>query len=250
MKTPIKFLHDCLLIKDILVIGDLHIGYDGQFYGKAAFPGAQLKNIIEKLDGVFDILKKEKVKIKKIILLGDVKHDFGTITDIEWREILKFFDYLISNIDDKSKVIVIKGNHDNILEPIVKKRKILLKSYYKLVIDGKKFCFMHGDRLFKQCLDSDCLVFGHIHPAITLHDKYKSEKYKCFLNGKWKGKNIFILPSFTDIRYGYDLNKINHKNDGFFFIPYKDLKKFEVIIYNSKERKGYNFGKLKGLVDN
>jgi metallophosphoesterase superfamily enzyme len=26
-----KFLHDCLLIKDTLVIGDLHIGYDERF---------------------------------------------------------------------------------------------------------------------------------------------------------------------------------------------------------------------------
>ena len=40
-----KFLHDCILLKDILVIGDLHIGYDERF-GRS-IGQVQLENILE-----------------------------------------------------------------------------------------------------------------------------------------------------------------------------------------------------------
>tara|TARA_Y100000310_G_C20652706_1_gene800320 strand:- start:1186 stop:1932 length:747 start_codon:yes stop_codon:yes gene_type:complete len=245
-----KFLHDCLLIKDTLVIGDLHIGYDEQFHGKAIFPGMMIDNIKEKLDGVFDYLEKQKIKVKQVVLLGDVKHDFGKISDIEWRETLYFLDYLKVKVR-VGKIVIIKGNHDTILEPIVKKRDILLKEYYKVVIDGVKYCFLHGDKMFEQCLDADWLVFGHVHPAITLADKYKHEKFKCFLVGKWKRKKVVVLPSFTNIRYGFNLNNVDddeYYKDKFFVIPNKDLKKFKVVIYNVDEKREYGFGILKNLI--
>lgn len=248
MKTQIKFLHDCLLIKNILIIGDLHIGYDEQSDGKPLFPGLQLEEIIGKLREVFRYLKKEDIEIKKVILLGDVKHDFRTITDIEWRETLKFFDFLKENIDikNKNRIIVIKGNHDNILEPITRKSNILLKNYYKIIINEKKYYFLHGDKILKECLDADFLILGHLHPAIILNDKYKYEKYKCFLKGKLNKKNIIILPSFNDVKYGYNLNITDKDNNS--FISNKQLKEFEVIIYNNLEKKDYNFGKLKNLI--
>ena len=338
----IKFLHDCLLINKILVIGDLHIGYDEQIGGRAVFPKLQLGEIIEKLNGVFSFLKKQKIVVEKIVLLGDVKHDFGTITDVEWRETLEFFDYLKEKLEDttkisnliikkgvnkevlyknqlfvngskidnkndknklKDKIIVIRGNHDNILKPISRKAGFKLVDYYCIKINGRKICFLHGNKLFKQCLDSptnkdrDILVFGHLHPAITLYDNYKSEKYKCFLKGDWKisGKRKigYVLPSFSNISFGYDLKdidnlsnieridrgrsiftlsdrikskiklvnkfefikksgggfyKIKKNKNKFFVVPTKTLKNFEVIIYNDKEDKEYNFGRLKGLI--
>lgn len=246
MEKGIRFLNDCLLIKDVLVIGDLHIGYDDQFHGKAIFPGSQLDDIIVKLKGIFNLLKREKVEINKIVLLGDVKHDFGKISDIEWREILKFFEFLKENIKGSGKVIVIKGNHDTILSPILKKKGITLKDYYKIKIEGENYSFLHGDKMFKQCLDSDYLVFGHLHPAITLFDNYKTEKYKCFLKGKWKNMKVYVLPSFTTVSLGYDLRDLGDERK-FFVIPNKLLKNFEIIIYNNKEKKEYNFGKLKKL---
>ena len=258
----IKYLHDCLLMEDILVIGDLHIGYDSMFNGKAIFPGMQLEIIIEKLEGVFDFLKKEKIDVKKIILLGDVKHDFGEITDIEWRETLKFLDYLKNK---GKKIIVVKGNHDTKLNPILRKKGINMKDFYVVEVggggDGKKVCFFHGNKLFEQCLDNNnkVLVFGHIHPAITLYDEYKSEKFKCFLKGKWKKKDVYILPSFSTSSLGYNLNDLR-EGKGFHNkvhkvfnqvpnrVPNKIIEKFEVIIYNNKEKKEYMFGKLRGLI--
>jgi len=275
----IKFLHDCLLIKDILVIGDIHIGYDEMSDGRAIFPKLQLEEILGKLKNVFDFLEKQKIKIKKIVLLGDVKHDFGEITDIEWRETLKFFDFLREKVN---KIVIVKGNHDVILKPVVKKRDISLKDYYCIRINTKKICFLHGNKLFKQCLDSDILVFGHLHPAITLSDKYKTEKYKCFLKGGWKinsknkknwgwkinsknkngniknKKEVYILPSFSHVSFGYDLRNIdvnnryqrkkNKEGKEFFVVQNKDLKNFEVVIYNNKENKEYNFGILRNLI--
>jgi metallophosphoesterase superfamily enzyme len=82
-----------------------------------------------------------------------------------------------------------------------------------------------------------------LHPAITLNDSYKKEKFKCFLHGKWKKKEVYILPSFVPFVFGYDLLLDNEKKD-FFIVDDKSLKGFEVIIYNEKEDKEYNFGKL------
>jgi putative SbcD/Mre11-related phosphoesterase len=231
----IRFLYDCLLINNILVIGDLHIGYNTNFYEK---------NIKNKLDKIFNYINKNNIKIDKIILLGDIKHNFDKINDVEWREIISFFQYIKKIV---SKIVVIKGNHDVILEPIIKKINIKLKNYYKININNKKYCFLHGDKIFKECFDADFLILGHLHPAIIINDNYKYEKYKCFLKGKLNKKDIIILPSFNDIKYGYNLNDINKKDD-IFFISNKKLKEFEVIIYNDDEEKDYNFGKLKNLI--
>ena len=46
----------------------------------------------------------------------------------EWGDVLKFFDYLLEKCD---KIIITKGNHDNILEPLVRKReKVELTDFY------------------------------------------------------------------------------------------------------------------------
>jgi putative SbcD/Mre11-related phosphoesterase len=247
----IEFLEDCLLInKEILVFGDVHIGYEEHIAEKGALPDLQFKEIIERLDRVFGVLKERRIKIKKIVIVGDLKHEFGGISDKEWSETLRLLDYLNEKIEKnkKNSIILIKGNHDNILGPIAKKSKVLFKEYYKL----NKICFMHGNKLYKGCFDNcETLILGHLHPSITLSDKYKREKFKCFLKGKWNKKQIYVLPSFSPISFGYDLKSFKYDNEhdaGFFIIPEKNLKNFEVLIYNEKDKKEYNFGKLKKLI--
>ena len=240
----IRILNGALLINGkILVLSDLHIGYEDIIAGKGVFPRTQLKDIIEKLNGVFWDLDMEGIKIKQIIICGDLKHEFGEISDVEWRETLKLLDYLI----DKCKnIVLIKGNHDNILGPIAKKKEIKLKDYYK----KGGVCFLHGNKIYEGCFaDCSVVVMGHLHGAISISDKYKKEKYKCFLKGKWKGKVIYILPSFSDVSFGYDLirwgDEVGRK--GFLIIENSKLKKFSAIVYNNKDKKAYNFGKLKNL---
>jgi len=250
--VKIEYLHDALLVDNsILVLGDLHIGYEEHIAEQGMFPRIQFKEIIEKLNGIFWNLSMKGVKIKQVVILGDLKHEFGGISDVEWSETLKFLDYIDKKVPKdskiKNKIVLVRGNHDTILGPIAKKRDIEVVNYYK----HKDICFIHGNKLHGKCFEgSKILILGHLHPAITLSDDYKKEKYKCFLQGKWKSKKIYILPSFSPIGFGYELNSIDEsKHDGnFLIINYKLLKNFEVIIYNNKENKEYNFGKLKKLI--
>ncbi len=283
--VKIEFLYDALLIDEsVLVLGDLHIGYEEHITKSGIFPRLQLKEIIEKLDSIFWNLSMKGIFIKQVIILGDLKHEFGEISDVEWSETLRFLDYLdgkivkkkikdyISNVNTKemkmrrlseasentnklgvnNRIILVRGNHDNILGPIAKKRNIDVVNYYKY----KNICFMHGNKIYGKCFEkSEILILGHLHPAITLSDEYKKEKYKCFLHGKWKTrgntKDVYILPSFSPISFGFNLENLDEDikdEGGFLIINDKELKDLEVIIYNNKENKEYNFGKLKKLV--
>lgn len=254
----IRFLEDCLLFEDVLVLGDVHLGYEEGVVREGLLPRIQLKETLEKLDRVFKVLENECIKIKKIVLLGDLKHEFGGILDSEWRDVLRLLDYLIERCKD---VVLIKGNHDNFLRPVVKERGIRLRDCYVMKIKGESVCFLHGDKMFKQCLDSDVLIIGHLHAAISFKDKYKQEKFKCFLHGVLnKGavygvrKEVYILPSFSENSYGYDLRKLGNGNGlrggkgskEFLIIDNRDLLKFEVFVYGGDRVRG--FGKLRGLV--
>ncbi len=116
------FLEECVLIdKKILVFTDFHIGYEEHIAERGALPDLQFKEIIERLNRIFTLLKRDNVKIKKIVILGDLKHEFGGISDKEWRETIGLLDYLDKKIvgdrNKRGRIILIKGNHDNILGP-------------------------------------------------------------------------------------------------------------------------------------
>jgi uncharacterized protein len=243
----IEFLDDCLLVNnEILVLGDVHLGYEDILAGKGIFPRRQLKDTIEKLNSIFWDLNLRAIKLKQIIICGDLKHEFGEISNAEWRETIGLLDFLIEKCEN---VILIKGNHDSILEPIARKKGINLKDYYNF----QGVCFLHGHKIKENWIKkSEILIIAHLHPAITLSDEYKTEKYRCFLQGKWKRKQIYVLPSFSNISTGYDLTKHHYKTRKkyeFLVIPEKNLKNFEIIIYDNKEKKKYGFGKLKKFID-
>lgn len=230
-----KLVDKALLIeqtsKKILVLADLHIGFEEALNKQGIFlPRTMFKEIMKEAEKLFG----SSGKIDEIIILGDLKHEFGKISRQEWQEVLSFLDFLKTKC---KKIVLVKGNHDTILEPIIRQReqeKIEIKDFY--VIDD--ICFIHGHKMFSECLDKKIktLVLGHLHPAVTIHDKTKSERYKCFLVGRWKGKKIIILPSFFPLVEGADVF-IEDTNLAFNF----NLKKFKVYAVGDKI---YEFGEL------
>ena len=103
----------------ILIIADLHIGYEESLNKQGILlPRFQFTDLVKRLDRIL-----KKVKPKLIIVNGDLKHEFGQISETEWRQALKILDFLTR----KSQVILLKGNHDKILGPIAEKRKLEIK---------------------------------------------------------------------------------------------------------------------------
>jgi len=214
-----------LINKKILIISDLHLGYEEYLRKKGVLiPRFQFKDTKNRLEL---ILKKTKPEI--IIITGDLKHEFGTISDQEWKDILKLIDILN---EYTKKIILLKGNHDPILKVIAKKRNLKVKQSYKL----KDILIIHGDHLV-DLNKIKTIIIGHEHPAVMLKRGVRSELYKCFLKGKFKGKNLIVIPSFNSLSIGSDVNKGG-------LGPFIKNKNFEVFVV---EDKVYYFGKLKEL---
>lgn len=226
--------------RKILVVGDLHLGYENYLMEKGwSFPKTQW----EETKDIFERIFKKIEKVDEIILLGDVKHHFGGILREEFSDFHKLIDLLRSRLKSFGKIIITKGNHDSILEPIVRNYDVVeLKEVY--VVDD--VLFFHGDnsrtkKMFKQNLslfDEKIkeIVLGHYHPAVTLEEKggAKKEKYKCFLfgNSKKYGDMIFV-PSFFPLVEGSDYKKDINWNFDF------DVKK--VFILSGKFGEFYEF---------
>lgn len=176
--------------KEVAVISDIHLGFEEVLnsYG-VSVPPFEAKGNLQKLKNL-----AENWKLKKIILNGDFKHDFGKNTKSEWNEIGEFIAYIKSYVDE---IILIRGNHDNFLKTIAKKHGLDVVDSYE--ING--ISIIHGDK-DKGIYEN--VIIGHEHPSITLRDEIGAE-YAMPSYIYYKAENILILPAFSIWTYGTDV---------------------------------------------
>jgi uncharacterized protein len=213
--------------EEILIINDLHIGYEQVLHFKGILvPRFQLQEICDKLSLIF-----VKVKPKKVVINGDLKHVFGKVLEREWKEVLQFLDFLLVHVPE---VVIIQGNHDPMVKFIAEKRDV---SVVKGLRVGSVH-IVHGDELVET--SASVVVIGHEHPAIKIHEGSKWEKYKCFLRGMWKGKMLIAVPSFNPLLEGTNVL------EGRMLSPFlKDVDDFDVFVVNKGE--AFDFGLVRNL---
>lgn len=222
-----------LLINKTLVIADLHIGYEEALNKKGVMvPRFQFKDLYKRLEKIL-----KKAKPDTIIVNGDIKHEFGKISEQEWRDTLKILDLLLKN---SKKVILVKGNHDTILGPIAKKRYVEVVKRYEIKHRKGNILVVHGHKEIKLSKKIKTIIIGHEHPAISIRDGIRSEIFKCFLKGKYKRIGLIVLPSFNLVTEGNDILKEELLSP---FLHQK-LSNFEVFVISDKV---YNFGKIKNI---
>lgn len=224
-----------LYFDSCLVIADVHIGYEEALNKQGVLvPRLQFREMAKRMERVFDTLKGKK--INRIIINGDLKHEFGTISEQEWRNTLKFLDLLAKHCNE---IVLVKGNHDTILGPIARKRNVKIAES----LGVGKVLIAHGDKVPNNLKEYDTIIIGHEHPAVSLKEGPRVEQFKCFLKGKYKGKNLIVQPSFNTMVEGTDILKDE------ILSPFlrQNLDGFEVYIV---EDKVYGFGKLGKLRKN
>ena len=227
LTSNIKIIDLCLLIDKTLIISDIHIGYEEELNKKGILiPRLSFIEIGKRLE---KIMKEVKGKIDTIIINGDIKHEFGTISEQEWRETIKIIDYL----SQYGKLYLVRGNHDKTLGPIADKKNIELVESYTI----GDILIAHGDTIIKTDNKIKTIIIGHEHPAVSIKEDNRLEKYKCFLKGKYEKKTLIVMPSFNPVTEGTDITKSEPLS------PYLqgDLREFEVYIVSDKI---YEFGKL------
>ena len=232
-----NFLGKSLIVecsgKRIFVVSDLHLGYDEGLRNSGVFISS---NLFEETKKELASLLEQAGQIDEIVLLGDLKHIFGQILTSEWKEIFAIIELLKKYCP---KIVFIKGNHDVVMEPIVRRYGLLLYDYYLL----EDCAFLHGDRDFPEIYDTKIAywIVGHAHPAISIQEGVKNEKYKCFLVVSYKRKKVIIVPSFFPGSQGIDIRL----QDLGLVWPLK-AEKGEVFVINDTQEV-LNFGNLKSI---
>ncbi|MBI4453868.1 metallophosphoesterase [Candidatus Woesearchaeota archaeon] len=199
----IEIIDFCLFLtkSKTLVIPDVHIGYEEALNKQGILiPRTQFKEIMINIEKIMKEAISKFKSINKIIILGDLKHEFGSISETEWRQTLRFLDFLSKFC---SNIILIKGNHDTILGPIARKRNLEIAD--NCLIDD--IFLVHGDKIPSDIpKQAEIIIIGHEHPAISLKHGPRVEKYKCFLEGNWIMENGIIgkLKKYAFI--GTDIN--------------------------------------------
>jgi uncharacterized protein len=239
-------------VKDsFLVITDTQFGYEEHLNRQGILvPRFVHKEMLERMEALLlACCKRSNVaQIENVLVNGDLKHEFGRISETEWRHCVRFLKLLGKY---SKKIILVKGNHDTMLEPIAKTRGLKVVDHYVLASEG--VLFVHGDTIPPITRDKKIMknvgtiVIGHEHPAVAVTDWPRVEKYKAFLVGNWKqsllhrSKKLIVLPSFNMATEGTDILKERLLSP---FLRGSGVKNFEAYLVGDET---YYFGKLKNL---
>lgn len=220
----------------VLVVADLHIGWEMALSQKGIFVPTQTPKLLGKLIEIVT-----KYNPEKLLILGDVKHTVATAEVGEWHDIPDFFSELRTLVKE---ILIIKGNHDGNLEPLLPENIKLLPTTGATI---NNVGFFHGHRWpSPPMLKCKLLIMGHMHPIIAFRDpmgfriikqvwvkakcdkiqliKILLEKHRIKMEGenpektlfkhykiRPKTEEIFIMPSFNDFLGGKPLNERQSK---------------------------------------
>ncbi len=145
----------------ILVIVDLHIGWEVTLAQQGIHVPSQTPRILEKTTQIV-----EACKPTGIVFLGDVKHAVGKVEMEEWRDVPDFFERVLGKVSDLQ---VILGNHDGNLEPLTP-RSVKIHPSTGIIFSDDIGLF-HGHAWpDPRILGCRTLVMGHIHPVVMFRD--------------------------------------------------------------------------------
>ena len=234
--------HPALLLKRgpkrILVVADLHIGWEVRLAEQGIYVPSQTPKLQEKMLQLIQLYKPTR-----LLFLGDVKHAIAKVEMEEWRDIPDFFETLSEKIED---IQIIPGNHDGNLEPLLPETvKILPPTGIALGNVG----LFHGHTWpAANLLNCSNLITAHVHPTVTFRDplgfritrqvwvkapcnsmqlaksmlkhlRIKGDKNPVLLlqehsKVKLRSSQLFIMPSFNDFLGGQSINQKNLGKSG------------------------------------
>ena len=177
--TPFLYIEE----SSTLVMADLHLGFEeaasrGLIYSLrrtsgylAMFiPRIQLKRTISLLERTLG-----KLRVKRVIVNGDLKHAFDRLLKQEKEEVTELVKFLReSGVED---IVVVRGNHDNFIKPVLRRLGVSFINGIFTNSRGKRVLLVHGHEDVDTS-GQDIVVIGHEHPSLKCFEVYK---FPCFM---------------------------------------------------------------------
>ena len=178
--TPEK----AVIINKTAIISDLHLGIENVLLEKGIhIPRMQIDEIINDVKKIV-----EKYSISRLIIAGDLKHEFSRNLPYEWDDVKRFLNEINVEIE------IVRGNHDNYLGVILSKYNIPLVDE----VTVKNWTIVHGH----QNCESKRIIMGHEHPVVKIRVEGGTYSFPCFLKIKSRNKTIVVLPAFSPLLSG------------------------------------------------
>ncbi|MEM5811522.1 MAG: metallophosphoesterase [Candidatus Aenigmatarchaeota archaeon] len=239
LNEEIEIVYKSIFIKTLnaIVISDLQIGEELYLLKERgiAIPQFQLKEMKETIKKIASYSKA-----KKLIINGDLKHEFGEASEQEWREVIDFINFSKKLFEE---IIVVRGNHDNYLLNIISKLPV---KFYQPYFKEKYFLFTHGHLKIKVEKEK-YLIIGHEEPCLSLKEKFTKVKFPCLLFGNYNKKTkIICLPAFSPISSGTEINIVEKDELLSPLLKESDFYNLEVYVIE-KDAGIVKFPKLKFL---
>jgi putative SbcD/Mre11-related phosphoesterase len=220
-------------IEKVLVISDLHIGWEDRLLKDGVNIPSQTGKLLKKLKFLIHMVNPDR-----LVILGDIKHTIAKIAQEEWRDIPSFLEEVLGM---SVKTQIIPGNHDGILDALLPDGIEVLSSHGIII---RNIGLFHGHTLPNlSMLECNTLIIGHVHPVFAFKDPLgfnimkqvwvrapcngktltrfllkrhrtkikKNEDPKDILKKKFnielKVKDLLIIPSFNDYLGGQTINR-------------------------------------------
>jgi putative SbcD/Mre11-related phosphoesterase len=175
--------------EDVMVVADLHLGCEAALEQEGlSLPHVQTRKIESYVRELID-----SVSPSKLIVAGDLKHNFSRNLTQEWQDVSGF----VRGLSETVPLEVVKGNHDNFLASILRELDIPL--VMEAEVGGVRIAHGHAG------VRSDVpTVIGHIHPSVRLRDGVDAGmKARCFLYSE--RIRMLILPALSLVASGFDV---------------------------------------------
>ena len=176
-----------------LIAADIHLGYEEYMASTGVFlPRLQLRHALSTLSRALSA-----TNARRLVIAGDLKHAFEKLLRQEKVEIVKLVEGLRCNWD--GELVVVRGNHDTFIAPIMKRLGVdLVEDYLDL---GGGVIVVHGHK--KVEADFEVVVMGHEHPALQVNLTGARVKLPALLEMPLNtGSTAVVLPALGTYQMG------------------------------------------------
>ncbi len=238
------FNQPAAVVSDCLIVAELHLGLEFELRRKNhVFVPLQHKKIARQLNALL-----KQTNAKRLIVLGDLKHDVSGFEREEQKMLSEFIDAL-----ECEQLILVKGNHDSLIEKKLfnPKLKIVPATGMVLEEEGKKIGLAHGHAWpSHEVLEADVLLLGHQHPGVKIIEKTGMHMQPVWLVGEIKASKKFgtrkqqaiVFPAFGSLTGYMAVNEGKRMLGPFFENKLFDLANAKAIALN-----GLLLGRMKDL---